>query len=171
MSGETLGQFTTISTVLLTSGILVLVGLLLAGIGWFQGHGARAAANWNAVQGQVLESVVEQYQYSSDDGTSTGYRARVIYGYRVGGRDYVGERINFGSTVHSSIKSLAENQARKFPTGSSVRVYYNPKDPNDAALEKSTPASLLLYVIGGIMFLVALVTCMGAVLFSSMFTM
>lgn len=165
---ETLGQLGAMSGLVITSVVFVLVGLLLFVIGWFQGQGARAAANWNTAQGEVLESTVERYQYSSDDGTSTGYRARIMYGYRVGGRDYVGERINFGSTVHSSIKSLAENKAKKFPTGSKVQVFYNPKDPNDAALEKSTPAARLLYVIAGVMLAVGILVCAGGAIFGAM---
>jgi hypothetical protein len=140
--------------------VLVLVALLLAVIGWFQSHGARAAMNWATTQGDVMEATVETYQYSSSEGgTSTGHRPRIIYSYRINGRDYVGDRFNFGSEVHSSIRSFAEGTVKKYPTGSKVTVFYNPQNPGDAALERSAPASKLLYVIAAILFVVAIGTC------------
>jgi hypothetical protein len=144
----------------LTGLVLAGVGLLLVAIGWFQGRGAREAKQWSSVEGEVMETTVEKYQYSnSEGGSSTGYRPRIIYGYRVNGREYVGERLNFGSGVHSSIKGLADNKAKQYPTGSKVTVYYNPKDPDDAALERTTPATRLLYIIGLVMLVIAVVTC------------
>lgn len=158
-----------LSTGVVMGGIFALVGLLLLGIGWAQGKEARAAANWNAVQGEVLESSVEQYSYRDGEGDlNTGYRPRIMYGYRVGGRDYVGERLNFGSSVHTSLKSIAENKAKGFPTGSGVEVFYNPSDPNDAVLERAAPASRLLYIIGGIFVLVAALSCGGFAIFGNM---
>lgn len=154
-----LGQLGVLSGLGLTSVVLGLTGALLAGIGWYQARGARAAKNWGTAQGEVLEATVEQYLHSTDDGTMTAYRPRIIYGYRVGGRDYVGERLNFGGAVHSSLRGLAENKARQFPTGSKVQVYYDPQNPNEATLERTAPASRLLYIIGGVMLVIAVVVC------------
>lgn len=143
----------------LTALILGLVGVLLAVIGWFQARSVRASQNWSTVQGEILEMKVEQYRYSGSEGTSTAYRPRVIYGYRVGGRDYVSERLNFGSGFHSSIRGLAENKAKQFATGSRVQVYYDPKDPNEATLERTSPSSRVLYILAGVFVLSSVAAC------------
>lgn len=158
--GETMGQLMGMLGVGLTSVILVGVGLLLLVIGWFQGRDARAAKSWSQTQGEVMEATVETYQYhSTEGGTSTGYRPRIIYGYRVNGRDYVGDRFNFGSKVHSNIRSFAENTVKKIPTGTTVTVYYDPQNPSEAALELSAPAGKLLYIIAGVMLVIAVLIC------------
>jgi hypothetical protein len=163
MGENVFGQLGMLFGVGLMGGIFALVAILLIVIGWFQARGARAAKSWSTTEGEVLESSVEQYQYSGSEGTETAYRPRIMYGYRVGGREYVGERLNFGSAVHSSIRGLAENKARKFATGTRVPVFYNPQDPGEATLERAAPASRLLYVIGGVMLVIAVVICAGAV--------
>ncbi len=164
---EMLEQLTVWAGVGLTSVILLLVAALLAAIGWFQGRGARAAMTWSVTQGEVMESSVEQYQYSGDDGTSTGYRARIIYGYRVNGREYVGDRLHLGGEVHSSLSVFAENKARQYATGSKVQVYYDPKNPNEATLERGSPSTRLLYVIAAIMMLIAVGVCSSGFVFDS----
>jgi hypothetical protein len=166
MDTNLIANMNTLLALGLTGLILGGVAVLLLVIGWFQGREARAAASWNSTQGEIMETIVEKYQYSSSEGgTSTGYRPRIIYGYRVNGKEYVGERLNFGTAVHSSIKGLADNKAKQFPTGSRVTVYYNPNDPNDATLERKTPATTLLYVIGAVMFLAAIGTCASGFIF------
>lgn len=163
-------QIGTLFGVGLMAVILVLVALLLAGIGWYQGRGARAAKSWSETQGEVMEGAVEKYLTSSSEGgTMTAYRARIIYAYRLNGRDYVGDRLNFGGEVHSSIKSLAENKVKQFPTGAKVTVFYDPQNPNEAALERSAPASRLMYVIAAVMLVGALATCVFGVGMNSIF--
>lgn len=170
MDAQSFGQWTGQFVVVLTSSIFCLIALLLAVIGWFQARGARAAKKWNSTQGQVMESSVEQYSYrDGEGGSSIAYRPHIIYSYRVNGREYVGERLNFGSGFHTSIRSMATNKANQFPNGANVAVYYNPQDPNDAALEKTSPASRVLYIVAGIMAAVALATCAGGLLLVSIF--
>lgn len=156
-----MGQLATFLGAGITSVVLVLVALLLAVIGWFQGRGARAAKNWSETKGEVMEAMVEKHRAStSDGGKMTAYRPRIIYSYRINGRDYVGERLNFGTEVQSSIKTFADDKVKQFATGTQVTVFYDPQNPNEAALEKSAPSSRLLYVIALAMFAGAILACL-----------
>lgn len=144
----------------ITAVVLVGVAALLAVIGWFQGRGARESQRWNTTEGEVMDATVIQYSHETHDGTMLAYRPRIIYGYRICGRDYVSERLNFGTGVHSSIRAFAENKAKKFPVGSKVQVFYDPQNPNEATLERSAPGSRVMYLVAGIMLLIALMMVM-----------
>lgn len=163
MDSSFLGQLGVLAGLGITSIVLMLVALLLGGIGWFQARGVRTAQTWSTTDGEVLEATVEKYLHSTRDGTMTAYRPHITYGYRVGGREYVGERLNFGSGVHSSIRGFAENKVKQFPTGSKVRVYYDPQNPNEATLERSSPSTRLYYVIAGILLVIALGLCAAGI--------
>lgn len=144
----------------ITVAVLVLVAVLFFVIAWFQGRGARSAAQWSTTQGEVMEATVVQYLHHTNEGGSmTAYRPNIIYGYRVNGRDYVSQRLNFNTTMHSSIKSFADSKIRQFPTGSKVQVFYDPQNPNEATLERSNPGSRLMILIAGLMLMLALVIC------------
>ena len=63
------------------------------------------------------------------------YQATVFYTYEVEGRRYQSNQVRREET--SGNEANAQANAAKYPTGSSVRVYYNPSNPADAVLETS----------------------------------
>ncbi len=65
---------------------------------------------------------------------------------------YTNDRIFFGE-FGSGIKSFIKRITDKYPVGKEVFVYYNPKNPPDAVLEKGVKAIILIPVITGIIFL------------------
>jgi hypothetical protein len=106
----------------------------------------REARSWLQAPGKVVTSVAELREVRvSDDDREEGYRlegrnfANVTYEYAVGGRRLSCNRISIGEDLGNF--EVAENLA-KYPAGSIVTVYYNPRHPDQAVLERDLPKSL-----------------------------
>jgi hypothetical protein len=107
---------------------------------------AREARSWPQVSGKVVTSVAELREVRvSDDEREDGYRtenrnfANVTYEYSVGGRKLRNNRISIGEDLGNF--QVAEKLA-KYPAGSIVTVYYNPRHPDQAVLERDLPKGL-----------------------------
>jgi hypothetical protein len=107
---------------------------------------AREARSWPQAPGKVVTSVAEVREVRvSDDGREEGYRlesrnfANVTYEYSVGGRKLSNNRISIGEDLGNF--QVAE-QLAKYPAGSIVTVYYNPRHPDQAVLERDLPKGL-----------------------------
>lgn len=107
---------------------------------------AREARSWPQVAGKVVTSVAEVREVRvSDDEREDGYRmesrnfANVTYEYSVGGRKLSCNRISIGEDLGNF--QVAEKLA-KYPAGSIVTVYYNPRHPDQAVLERDLPKGL-----------------------------
>jgi len=106
----------------------------------------REARNWPQVPGKVVTSVAEVREVRvSDSDREEGYRldkrnfANVTYEYAVGGRKLRCNRISIGEDLGNF--EVAEKLA-KYPAGSIVSVYYNPRHPDQAVLERDLPKGL-----------------------------
>jgi hypothetical protein len=80
-----------------------------------------------------------------------------MYEYEVNGQRYVGNRIRFGDQIGTGFRSIAENAATKYGVGSSVQVFYNPSNPQDAALERNSGGSLSSLIIFGVLIFAAVI--------------
>ena len=107
---------------------------------------AREARSWPQAPGKVVTSVAEAREVRvSDDDREEGYRlesrnfANVTYEYAVGGRKLRNNRISIGEDLGNF--QVAEKLA-KYPAGSIVTVYYNPRHPDQAVLERDLPKGL-----------------------------
>jgi len=107
---------------------------------------AREARNWPQTPGRVVRSVAETRDVRvSDDEREEGYRlesrnfANVTYEYSAGGRKLRCDRISIGEDLGNF--EVAEKLA-KYPAGSIVTVYYNPRHPEQAVLERDLPKGL-----------------------------
>ena len=143
---------------------LIIIALIIAGIGGFVAVGtlvglrsAKRSAAWPQVKGNVLASSVVESHYQS----GTSYRAEVKYEYAVDGVRYTSDRIKFGWRKGS--KRGTKATAERYPTGSSVRVYYDPRKPSSSVLQRETDRGsnisavlfALLFVGGGIYMLLS----------------
>jgi hypothetical protein len=106
----------------------------------------REARNWPQAPGKVVTSVAEVREVRiSDSDREEGYRleqrnfANVTYEYALGGRKLRCNRISIGEDLGNF--QVAENLA-KYPAGSIVTVYYNPRHPDQAVLERDLPKGL-----------------------------
>ncbi|EJN13030.1 Protein of unknown function (DUF3592) [Bradyrhizobium sp. YR681] len=107
---------------------------------------AREARSWPQTPGKVVTSIAELREVRvSDDEREGGYRmesrnfANVTYEYSVGGRKLRCNRISIGEDLGNF--QVAEKLA-KYPAGSIVTVYYNPRHPEQAVLERDLPKGL-----------------------------
>jgi uncharacterized protein DUF3592 len=93
---------------------------------------AAASLEWPSVAGVILESRVGR---SPGKLSLTGkWDAIVRYRYKVGERDYSGDRIGF-LWIDFSTPGRSERMVANYPVGASVKVRVNPRDPELAVLE------------------------------------
>ena len=107
---------------------------------------AREARSWPQTRGKVVTSAAEVREVRvSDDEREEGYRlesrnfANVVYEYSVNGRKVSCNRISIGEDLGNF--QVAE-QLQKYPAGKIVTVYYNPRHPDQAVLERDLPKGL-----------------------------
>ena len=106
----------------------------------------REARSWLQAPGKVVTSVAEVREVKVfDDDREGGSRlesrnfANVTYEYSVSGRKLRNNRISIGEDLGNF--QVAEKLA-KYPAGSIVTVYYNPRHPDQAVLERDLPKGL-----------------------------
>ena len=124
------------------------------------------SAGWSPVDGAVYYSQVRK-RMSSRPHTSTGdryevsYDAEIRYRYRVGRRQYESNDFVY-NTMHSFTREdEARMEVAAYPVGRTVRVFYNPDNPQQACLRPGkVPFGLYLAALLGSIFIIG-----GAVLF------
>jgi len=138
------------------SAILVaaIVGLGLFVLGLFQVRKLRASQNWLRASGMVQEVLVEHQRATGED-DSDSYEPVVKYGFGIGGRPYIGQRIRFDSKTYPS-PAAARASVAGFQPGLPVTVYYNPANPSDCVLERKNSSGYVFLVLGALMVLLAL---------------
>lgn len=110
-------------------------------LGRGQAVGGRA---WASTEGEILTSRVDlKGPHTSDEDTDCV--ATVRYRYAVAGRTYEGERIRLGGRT-STTRRIAEQAVAKYPTGQLVSVFYDPRHPKNAVLERKNRTQPALYV-------------------------
>jgi hypothetical protein len=88
------------------------------------------ALNYPATQGTILTSEVTLHQ---DSEGSTTHNVSVRYAYAVGDQEYTATRYRYGS-FNSSDGKWARSLVANLSPGTSVKVFYNPRNPDDAVL-------------------------------------
>jgi len=86
----------------------------------------QASKNWPTTKAEILQSRVEQ--------DSDGWIPYVSYRYTVDQQDFEGARIGV-YTANTSTESSAKRQLINYPSGKTVRVFYNPRNPKEAVLD------------------------------------
>lgn len=112
-------------------------------------------------QGRVIESYIEE----DDD---HDYTAIVRYEYRVDGKLYTGDNLkpSWGRS-YTGTPGPQQKIVDRYPPGLTLPVYYNPRNPEKAWLEKGTPAGVqnaMLMII-----LAAVVVVIIVILFTTIF--
>lgn len=100
---------------------------------------ALLARRWPTVQGEIIDARVVRL---SGDETSKALDRVVTYRYQVAGKTYSNNRVQFGlQPAPSSIVPALDTGphvsaalAAEYPRGKPVRVYYNPRRPENSVL-------------------------------------
>ena len=98
------------------------------------------ASEWPSVNGTVLSARLVSHG-------SIRYRAdfpEISYSYEVGGKVYKSRHISAGGEMGGV---TAQSVLARYPVGSQVTVYYDPKKPKNAVLEKKSVTQKWLWVI------------------------
>jgi uncharacterized protein DUF3592 len=140
--------------------LVISLGAILAGRGYVQT--ARRMRSFETTRGHVTGREVVMIAGLDREGRwgqGGNYRPKVTYDYTVGGVAYTSDRTSY---AHRGLKrSLAEQQLAAIPDD--VEVYYDPASPDQAYLEKHSPAlGRYLLAGGGVGFLFGLIILLGS---------
>jgi|GEM_PF-361349 len=132
LPGEWLPPFlgTTAGMVVLFSlPVVVMIGAMVANVAIRM----RRARDWLQAEGRITRSklMVRRPPAGNEIGTAVNV-PDVAYMFSVGGQGYQGKRVSLGDISGT----FAEEAVRRYPVGSTVTVYYDPKDPTDCVLER-----------------------------------
>ena len=105
---------------------------------------ARDSAGWLQTMGRVRTAKVRQ----SSQRSRPGYYPFIEYDYRVNDKPYQGNRWNFGTLA--THRPEAEVVIQRYPPGSNAVVYYNPRKPAAAVLEREISGAWVGLVVGGV---------------------
>jgi hypothetical protein len=124
----------------------------------------RAAKDWPSTPGKVVISAAELRDVKVlDSECESGHKfearnfANIVYEYSVSGQKLSNNRVSIGEDRGNF--QVAETIAR-YPAGSIVTVYYNPRHPREAVLERDLPKGL--WGCLGIATVIALTVVFGA---------
>ncbi|MBC7813104.1 MAG: DUF3592 domain-containing protein [Burkholderiales bacterium] len=132
--------------------------------GFRLGSIVRGSGAWKTTDAQLVEARLITIESKARVGVARvkigeNYQVAVRYAYKVDGREYVGDRIKVGKhAADVGTRSEGEKQAKKLRAASKLTVYYDPKNPEMAALQLGGDNSLILgnLIIGVIMLFAAL---------------
>lgn len=102
--------------------------------------------SWPAAMGTVRQSaaVSKPIITSSRRGAVGTHVVMLRYEFAVGGQVFSGTRQSLDDVGIIKSEEQAESEARSMPTGSSIRVFYNPDDPARSLLTPGVPISGLI---------------------------
>src|SRR5687767_2363493 len=108
---------------------------------------------WPATTATIDEAGVERLRVSDGGRRRSRSEAIVHYSYTVDGKDYAGDRIWPGLASALLMDGIARafyDESRWQP-GMQVPVYYNPKDPSRAVLDRSFSPVEKSFVVFGVL--------------------
>jgi hypothetical protein len=100
-------------------------------------------AGWPSTRARIIKSETRaEYRHRAGEATQVVNVPHVEYEFRLGDRVIRGSRVSIGESADT------EELLNHYPVGATVPVYYNPKDPADAVLERDPPfPTVWLYLI------------------------
>ena len=137
--------------------LAVLAGAGLAcGYAIIQIGRALLARRWPTVDGEIIDARVVR----SGDGQNRSLDRVVTYRYHVAGQRYTNNRVRFGLelTPNSMVPALGTNPnvasplTAGYPRGKPVRVYYNPRRPEDSVLYPTPNLRVWIILAAGLYF-------------------
>lgn len=127
-------------------GVIAALGLFFAVFGVYfiiAGHGARS---WPAAEGTIVSTNVRVNILLAGRGSVTDssresrrtYYPEIDYRWTVDGQTYSGTRYALGE-AHPDFpdRQDAQEAARSFPPGQTIDVYFDPRDPSSAVIDRS----------------------------------
>lgn len=92
----------------------------------------------------MLKSEVVRYEDSEGD----IYEAVILYKYRIGNSEFTSKRIYpYIFEFKSNFEALARRYIVKYPKGSPIQIFYNPKKPEIAFIERKGIVTISFWLI------------------------
>jgi hypothetical protein len=129
------------------------VGALAVALGargfWLRSR-ARATLGWRPVEGTVTWSSIDSRDRRGRHGAQwVDYRPDIKYAYQLSGRDYLGSRVYFGAHEwKAKDSSFADELVGRYPVNSTIRVFVDPKRPDESVLERGREGIGRRYLMG-----------------------
>lgn len=113
-------------------GIFLLIGGIAFAVGWHQVGQSNAAASWPSTDATIITSrvVSRQVRDRRDYSWHTVTQPEIVFRYEVDGRAYDGTKLDPTGFMSSG----GADVVARYPLGTHVRAYYDPRNPADAAL-------------------------------------
>lgn len=135
-------------------GLFLAAGLGILAQFWSVQQLSKRVQGWPSVAGKVLSAQMHTGRGSK----STLYSARITYDYEVKGHHHRGHRV-YLDAVSTSNFSDAQAILNAFPAGKTVLVYYDPSDPSESVLRRSSGGGSWIMLLGGSVFTLMGIAC------------
>lgn len=137
--------------------VIALVGIAFAALGMGEVLKARQSSHWPSVHGRITASKIIRRSGKQS------VRPFIEYTYSAAGREFVGNRVEFGVPIINGPSSLAEPLVSRYPAGTDVVVYVNPINPSESVLEPGVRRRTFFLFAGGLSFafLAGLIAVLG----------
>ena len=145
----------------LVVGILIVAGALYGYARlYMEWQKADVSGHWPQTSAKI-ESSSLSVQQRVGAGSHRTYTVNVSYAYTVGGLPYQGSAIHFGGFPSYDSEDEAHAVQRRYATGATVPVAYDPKHPSVAVLEPGTGSAVGSLGLGAL--LLGLLLALGAI--------
>ena len=156
-------QATSTKTTLLITLAMFAAGIFFVLWGGYEIKAGYASKKWPSVEGKITSSYVQKQMRSvKDSSKKPTYYAKVRYQYEVSGKIYTGDRISFSGGEGGEKKSESQAVVDHYPSGQKVIVYYDPKHPDKAVLERGLIWKTFMPLVAGLAFLAVAIVCLKA---------
>ena len=131
---------------------------------------AEESMSWLETTGTINESKVVQgsnvLMSNDEDGESAPvFFPEISYTYRVAGLEYTSKRLTFAGVKSFSKRENAEKAASLYPVGTQIPIYYDPKNPKEAVVDRTAKKSNILLTFGILFIIIGLATVLIGALF------
>lgn len=128
--------------------LFLIAGIAICLKGYFDLQEAMSSYSWLSTSGQIVSSQVKKVDRFKE---APSFYADIAYEYQVAGKKYRGERIFFGEYGSGSEKE-ARSWVDKYRVGQTVTVYYHPRQPERAVLERGARFATFVLIFIGLIF-------------------
>ena len=140
--------------------IFLIIGIITLILGMIAWNKARKSTSWPAVPGRILNASVDRVRERDRDSDGdvsieTKYKVDISYQYTVEGKQYIGNRIQFGLPDRMSSSVRAYRIVNQYPQGTEVDVYVDPSQLSNSVLQPGVKLSTLLAPAFGLVFAIA----------------
>ena len=137
---------------IITFGIIIIIALVFFFV-------FSNSINWESTKGRINRIEIEEiYHHMETNREGRGmidYKIHLEYSYTLDNQKHTGNQLIAGLPNIISDKSIATEFLEKYPVGSVVDVWYNPKNMNVSALETvKTNGGIKTIVIFAIFFII-----------------